>query len=623
MIYEVHEDLTKVSFSPWTFRIVLNRSKKERRGIAIESIQECLENNKVMKNVEIKALCSNDNSEELVMQIKMLKHTDLVTKLESYNPQETSLFLTRIQHALLHNIPLNNNSEKLGITNVLLRKEKIKEEDIWLLLTEGSNLKALLQYDWVDFSKTTSNDFMEVYSVLGIEAARQSLLNELKLVISFDGSYVNFRHLSILVDEMTRKGVPNAINRYGLAKQGVSPFRLSTFERSTSVLASAGMSSIRDNLDGSSEALIFGKSVPSGTGVFELLLNKNTLETVIDFSILDSNENWEEFASTMAASRLKEEEQGTSLDAIEKYAPEDEDDTGISGCFSPEVDIQINKLHRPLKASMGIGNNPMSPNFVGPYSPNFAPNSPTVHGPNSPIYSPTSPNYAPNSPLHSPTSPIYSPTSPIYSPTSPIYSPTSPVYQPTSPIYSPTSPVYSPSSPVYSPSSPAYSPTSPAYSPTSPAYSPSSPAYSPTSPAYSPTSPAYSPTSPAYSPTSPAYSPTSPAYSPTSPAYSPTSPAYSPTSPAYSPTSPAYSPTSPVYSPTSPNYNPSSPFNEENRFQSFSAVSKNGNTGVNKTYFPNYDISSSVYSPSVMDDEVKRKINDERTLKDPERKEED
>ena len=33
--------------------------------------------------------------------------------------------------------------------------------------------------------------------VLGIEATRGALLNELRLVISFDGSYVNYRHLSV------------------------------------------------------------------------------------------------------------------------------------------------------------------------------------------------------------------------------------------------------------------------------------------------------------------------------------------------------------------------------------------------------------------------------------------
>lgn len=40
----------------------------------------------------------------------------------------------------------------------------------------------------VDSTRTFSNDIVEILNVLGIEACRKALLNELRQVISFDGS---------------------------------------------------------------------------------------------------------------------------------------------------------------------------------------------------------------------------------------------------------------------------------------------------------------------------------------------------------------------------------------------------------------------------------------------------
>ena len=67
----------------------------------------------------------------------------------------------------------------------------------------------------VDFTGTVSNNALEVFDVLGIEAARQSLFNELRLVIQFDGAYVNYRHMAMLVDVMTYRGHLMSITRTG------------------------------------------------------------------------------------------------------------------------------------------------------------------------------------------------------------------------------------------------------------------------------------------------------------------------------------------------------------------------------------------------------------------------
>lgn len=372
----------------------------------------------------------------------------------------------------------------------------------------------------------------QVLEVLGIEAVRQALLKELRNVISFDGSYVNYRHLSLLCDVMTYRGHLMSITRHGVNRNDTGALMRCSFEETVDILLDAALYADVDHLQGVSDNIMLGQLCPIGTGSFGLHLNEAMLKDAIELQ-LDP--------SVMGAGSAGAGAGGLGDFMMQRMMTPGRSPAHPMG--TPFHDMSSGGIMSPSHL--------MSP-MVGPVSPYLgAGASPGGDGIQfSPYVSGLS-----FSPGHSPSPAGYSPASPSYSPTSPSYSPTSPSYSPTSPSYSPTSPAYSPTSPSYSPTSPSYSPTSPAYSPTSPSYSPTSPSYSPTSPGYSPTSPSYSPTSPSYSPTSPSYSPTSPSYSPTSPSYSPTSPSYSPTSPTYSPASPAdYSPTSPSYSPTSPTY---------------------------------------------------------------------
>ena len=81
------------------------------------------------------------------------------------------------------------------------------------LLIDGTGLLAVMGTVGVDHTKTVTNHVMEIYSVLGIEAARRAIMKEVRMVISFDGSYVNHRHLSMLCDVMTYKGFLMPITR--------------------------------------------------------------------------------------------------------------------------------------------------------------------------------------------------------------------------------------------------------------------------------------------------------------------------------------------------------------------------------------------------------------------------
>ncbi|CAI4815478.1 BGP_1a_G0027980.mRNA.1.CDS.1 [Saccharomyces cerevisiae] len=520
--------------SPWLLRLELDRAAMNDKDLTMGQVGERIK--QTFKN-DLFVIWSEDNDEKLIIRCRVVRPKSLDAETEA----EEDHMLKKIENTMLENITLRGVE---NIERVVMMKydrkvpsptgEYVKEPE-WVLETDGVNLSEVMTVPGIDPTRIYTNSFIDIMEVLGIEAGRAALYKEVYNVIASDGSYVNYRHMALLVDVMTTQGGLTSVTRHGFNRSNTGALMRCSFEETVEILFEAGASAELDDCRGVSENVILGQMAPIGTGAFDVMIDEESL------------------VKYMPEQKITEIEDGQD-GGVTPYSNE-------SGLVNADLDVKDELMFSPLVDSGS--NDAMAGGFTAyggaDYGEATSPFGAYGEAPTSPGFGISSPGFSPTSPTYSPTSPAYSPTSPSYSPTSPSYSPTSPSYSPTSPSYSPTSPSYSPTSPSYSPTSPSYSPTSPSYSPTSPSYSPTSPSYSPTSPSYSPTSPSYSPTSPSYSPTSPAYSPTSPSYSPTSPSYSPTSPSYSPTSPSYSPTSPNYSPTSPSYSPTSPGYSPGSP----------------------------------------------------------------
>ncbi|CCM03706.1 uncharacterized protein FIBRA_05852 [Fibroporia radiculosa] len=552
--------------SPWLLRLELDRAKMIDRKLTMSYVAGRIADN---FKTDLFVIWSEDNSEKLIIRCRVLGGAD--KEEDGMDTVEEDIFLRQLENTMLNSISLRGVT---GIQRVFLLEHdrvsiteegsiKAHSEKEWVLETDGVNLKAVMSIGGVDFKRTYSNSCVEVFNVLGIEAARAAIMKELRGVIEFDGSYVNYRHLSLLCDLMTHRGILMAITRHGINRADTGALMRSSFEETVEILMEAAAVGERDDCHGIAENVIFGQMAPMGTGAFDVALDIDMLKDVIVDHRLP--------VQTMLAAQVDGgmtpgQVAMTPYDSNSPMWSQDSSFKGEAAAFSP---LAVNGGEDPASFSyLGFGQSPMGAGAMSPAAPGYSPSSPNV-------YSPTSP-YVPPSPFGGATSPFG--TSPYA--TSPFYDRTR---GPTSPTYSPTSPALNLTSPGYSPTSPRYSPTSPSFSPTSPRYSPQSPSFSPTSPRYSPTSPSFSPASPRYSPSMyfvfytviilmvpynlyqflQHMSPSSPKYSPTSPA-SPSSPKYSPTSPAYSPASPAYSPASPAYSPTSPQWSPSSPAQQQN-----------------------------------------------------------
>lgn len=556
--------------SRWLLRITLDRQKMLDKGLRVEDVAQSIKDG---YKTELAVVFSDNNAEEMVLRLRLFQtQTD---KDEDGNAlMEDDVLLKKLEEHLLDKVTLRGVT---GIERAFLNKgNKVIETDTgaltskkddprtqeWYLDTQGTALREVLHVEGVDVTRTYTNDLWQVVDVFGIEAARSALMRELTMVLAFDGSYVNHRHLALLVDVMTYRGSVAAVTRHGINRADTGALMRCSFEETVEILLEAAAIGELDDCRGISENVMLGQMAPMGTGHFDVLLDPKMLETVIS----DNSRMGLMPGMTIKGTQL--EGSATPYDTGSPMA-----ENGYLGSYSPTMGN-----FSPIQ---GAGSDSPS-GFATEYGGGFGPGSSNATS----AYSATSPRA---------TSPFStSPTSPFSSYGS--YSPSSPAgaYSPTSPLLDvggryASSPQFSPSSPSFSPTSPMLrgSPTSPNYSPTSPSYSPASPSaarhYSPTSPAQfnSPTSPSYSPTSPSYSPASPNFRPTSPSYSPASPTWSPTSPdAYSPTSPSFqrspgqqlSPTSPGYSPTSPSFSPRSPGrgasggsgdqYSPTSPTND-------------------------------------------------------------
>ncbi|EPS95144.1 hypothetical protein FOMPIDRAFT_152872 [Fomitopsis schrenkii] len=515
--------------SPWLLRLELDRAKMIDRKLEMSYVAGRIAES---FKTDLFVIWSEDNSEKLIIRCRVLGGAD--KDEDGMETVEEDIFLRQLENTMLNSISLRGVP---GIQRVfLLEHDKVvvteegsiksRQEKEWVLETDGVNLKAVMTVQGVDFRRTYSNSCVEIFNVLGIEAARVAIMKELRGVIEFDGSYVNYRHLALLCDLMTHRGTLMAITRHGINRADTGALMRSSFEETVEILMEAAAVGERDDCHGIAENVIFGQMAPMGTGAFDVALDIDMLKDVIVDHRLP--------VQTMMAAQV---DAGmtpgqVAMTPYDSNSPMWNNDGGFKGeaaAFSP---LAVNGGEDPANFSyLGFGQSPMGAGGMSPAAPGYSPSSPNVYSPTSP-YVPPSPYGGATSPFGtSPyaTSPFYDrargPTSPTYSPTSPALNLTSPGYSPTSPRYSPTSPSFSPTSPRYSPQSPSFSPTSPRYSPTSPSFSPASPRYSPTSPAQmSPASPKYSPTSPA-SPASPKYSPASPAYSPTSPQWSPSSPA--------------------------------------------------------------------------------------------------
>ena len=155
-----------------------------------------------------------------------------------------------------------------GIKRVIIQKRG--EE--YVLIADGSNLATILGIKGVDPTRTITNDIHEVESILGIEAARSVIINEITNVLKDQGLDVDIRHVMLVADIMTRTGRVRQIGRHGVSGEKGSVLGRAAFEVTVRHLLDAAARGETDELLGVTENVIVGQMIPIGTGIVDLLM---------------------------------------------------------------------------------------------------------------------------------------------------------------------------------------------------------------------------------------------------------------------------------------------------------------------------------------------------------------
>ena len=333
-------DETEQPKSKWIVRIEMDNETLLDKNITMDDIHFAITNS---HGDEITCVYSDYNSENLVFRIrlneKLLKGKKPLKGVSDTLDQSDDIYLLRIfQDNLLNNIVLRGIT---GVDNVIPRKlqntvikddGKYVHKDIWIMDTTGSNLMQALALDFIDSTRTVSNDIKEVFAILGIEAARQTIYNELVEVMEFSGVYINYHHLSLLCDRMTSTENMVAIFRSGILNDDIGPISKSTFEVHTEVLLNAARHADFDHMRGVSANVMMGQMGVFGTGAFQVVLDMEQLKNMptVEVTKKDTNKEIEKmFGSLEDSSDSCSKSNVTiknNLDAIKKSDMGERDD---------------------------------------------------------------------------------------------------------------------------------------------------------------------------------------------------------------------------------------------------------------------------------------------------------
>ena len=195
---------------------------------------------------------------------------------------------TRVHHVkrLLLDIPICGYP---GASRAVIQTD---DRDQNKLLVEGYGLRNCMITQGVNGSSTRTNSVIEMRDVLGIEAARTTIIDEISTVMG--DMDIDPRHIQLLADIMTYRGEVLGITRFGLSKMRDSVLQLASFEKTPDHLFEAAWHAKKDKIEGVSECIIMGQSISQGTGAFQVVKSLGIGSGTLGMKETIFEEAWEE-----------------------------------------------------------------------------------------------------------------------------------------------------------------------------------------------------------------------------------------------------------------------------------------------------------------------------------------
>ena len=273
-------DISMDGKSKWIIRMIMDAEVMLEKNITMDDIQLTL--SQAFPNNPLNCIYSDYNADKLIFRIRMnevLKNGKNTKNAKPLDQTDQIYQLKNLQDQILKNIVIRGVKH---IEKVIMRKLKdnvvehngiYKKQDIWVLDTVGSNLLEVLALNYIDANRTFSNNLIEMFNVLGIEATRQAIYNELVDVVEFDGAYINYHNYSVLCDRMTYTYKLISIFRHGINNDNIGPIAKASFEETPEMFLKAARHGELDTLTGISANVMCGQEGNYGTNAFQLILD--------------------------------------------------------------------------------------------------------------------------------------------------------------------------------------------------------------------------------------------------------------------------------------------------------------------------------------------------------------
>jgi DNA-directed RNA polymerase beta' subunit len=256
----------------WILRIrcynldTLKLLQEEKRGSGRRSvIQSIVQNNAAALLPTGKKNAGNLKPELVKMACRNLLHKIMVKIRISIVPNIKQATLRKVQ-----------------VSRVDPKNRGMTTDDEYMIDTVGSALLEVMTLPGVDWKRTMSNDVNEVYETMGIEMAAALLFHEMKTVLSYDGTYINDRHIIQIVNTMTFRGYLMPLSRHGINRIDTGPLVRGSFEETPDVLLEAGFFNEVDYINGVTDNITLGQKAPIGTGCVSVHLTKDYVKILKD-----------------------------------------------------------------------------------------------------------------------------------------------------------------------------------------------------------------------------------------------------------------------------------------------------------------------------------------------------
>lgn len=315
---------------PWLIRIELDREKLLNKEITLIDIKSKFCNNWERRYIDLRGVKKDEKQLlEKISQCAVLSNTDnhkqpILHIRVDMNEFDYSTVIN-FQDIIINNFKLKgfeDIDDVMGVNSEWYIREnketgEFEKKQQFVVYTKGINLIDIRNLHNIDLSMTMCNDVVKTYETFGIEAARATLLRELKTNIKEDTC--NYQHFSVLVDLMCYTGGLVSIDRHGMNKLDTDPLAKASFEKTVDMLLTAAVFGEKDKMKSVSSRIMAGMTIKGGTGMCDLL---------VDHDMISHSEYLEE--AEIAKSDFKEIQGEGIIDEVESDLESDlEDDMYI------------------------------------------------------------------------------------------------------------------------------------------------------------------------------------------------------------------------------------------------------------------------------------------------------